>query len=712
MRLRSVQNIAWPVSIWCAAAAVFFRDFLSSGFDAIAGDPGDVRFGIFVRENFYLFLRGAAEFASPPMFFPARNTLGYSDGYLLDALVYVPSRALGADPFLSFELVCIALTLIGFASFNILVTRYGRARQPVAALVAVLFSFSNALFIKIGHPQMEEVNILPVVAILMLEAGRRSGQRFGRMAPPAFFGGLLLALLYSTGYYVAWFFSVLAAMTLLASLAIDAGPNLIRRLSGLARAYSRTAWVVLAGFAIGLIPFLRMYLPVLGEHPGRVFGEYLFFAPTFADIVNVGRENLFWGDAMDRLLTRSHFETAEVDIATTPIVLATYLLCVFGAWRGRLLVGREDRALRAAVLGSFVALLIFWVVTIKVGSISLFWLAWHVLPGASAIRTGGRELIVANAVVAAVIAIIVSRLWRDATTLARKLLIAGLLVVCVAEQINVRVNHGLSRAAQMAFLGSVPSPPVECRSFFLIATPPRNRHNQQVDAMLIAQTRGIPTLNGYSGWDPAGWSFADANKRSYKPEVWDWARRRHVTDGLCSYRIASSEWSLIRGGDEMQQPESDQDDSALPPALTRDMALDLRAGGNAAPHLVGNWSTPEELGRWTDGARAGLAISVADWNGDMVLVVTGRPFLVAQRQPRLAIRVEANGSPVATWIYLIDRDDASVTRTARIPAAMLARSPLLRIDLQIDQPASPLEMGVSDDGRKLGLFVSQIDLHP
>src|SRR5437868_4375645 len=127
----SLQPFIWIAVIWLVAAAVFFRNFLFSGFDKIIGDIGDARFDIFLRENFLQFLRGEAEFLSPPMFFPVKGTLGYSDAYLLDGLIYVPLRVVGLDPFLSFELLCVGLSLVGFVSTNILLMRFAGVRQPL-----------------------------------------------------------------------------------------------------------------------------------------------------------------------------------------------------------------------------------------------------------------------------------------------------------------------------------------------------------------------------------------------------------------------------------------------------------------------------------------------------------------------------------------------------------------------------------------------------
>ena len=63
------------------------------------------------------------------------------------------------------------LSLIGFVSFNIMLTRYASVRQPLAAVAAAVFTFSNALFISVGrHPQLLEVNFCPLVVVLALEA--------------------------------------------------------------------------------------------------------------------------------------------------------------------------------------------------------------------------------------------------------------------------------------------------------------------------------------------------------------------------------------------------------------------------------------------------------------------------------------------------------------------------------------------------------------
>ena len=351
----SARSVAWAVVVWLAAAAVFFRNFLLTGFDKIIGDAGDARLDIFLRENFLQFLRGQAEFLSPPMFFPVKGTLGYSDAYLLDALIYVPLRVVGIDPFLTFELLCIGLSLVGFVATNILLTRFAGVRQPLAALAATIFVFSNALYISMGHPQLYEVNIAPLVAILFLEAARSRISHPVWSITAAFFGGLVLALLFSTGYYVAWYFTFLSGIVLVSAAIVRFG---LRPL-GIVRAriylalVRRNVSIGVAGalgFAIGAIPFWKIYAPIVAQFSGRGYSEYE--GPFLVDLLNVSGNNIVWGGLIERLqiVPQDLLYNGEHVLAVTPVLMCTFFLCTWAVLRNRLLSDPEDRVLRSVVL--------------------------------------------------------------------------------------------------------------------------------------------------------------------------------------------------------------------------------------------------------------------------------------------------------------------------------------------------------------------------
>jgi hypothetical protein len=173
----------------------------------------------------------------------------------------------------------------------------------------------------------------------------------------------------------------------------------------------------------------------------------------------------------------------------------------------------------------------------------------------------------------------------------------------------------------------------------------------------------------------------------------------HPTDDRQLGLFVSSA-SFLSEGDSLQQAGA---------VVTPGTFVDFRPTGRGAAYQFKGWSLPEEAGTWTDGPRASLAARLVEWPADdMILQISAHPFLVKDRHPSLAVEVLANGVVVDRWSYRYPGDNGSVVRSARIPASLLAASPVLKIELQIDQPAVPAALGVSMDDRQLGLFVSSV----
>jgi hypothetical protein len=140
-----------------------------------------------------------------------------------------------------------------------------------------------------------------------------------------------------------------------------------------------------------------------------------------------------------------------------------------------------------------------------------------------------------------------------------------------------------------------------------------------------------------------------------------------------------------------------------------DNSVSFSAASHTAAFRSEGWSNAEEEGTWTDGPLAALTARLPRWDGDMVLSVTARPFLVPDKHPDLKVKVLANGTAVGQWSYDVKVDSGTVTRTAQIPAAILASSKLLAVEFRIEQPATPTALGVHpSDSRSLGLFVHQV----
>ena len=160
-----------------------------------------------------------------------------------------------------------------------------------------------------------------------------------------------------------------------------------------------------------------------------------------------------------------------------------------------------------------------------------------------------------------------------------------------------------------------------------------------------------------------------------------------------------------------REPISEADKLKILDVVIRpDTVLDFRINGNAAAYQTGGWATPEQAGTWTDGTQASIAAATSDWSdGDMILEMTAHPFLVQDRHPSLHVDVVANGTVADRWSYEYNPELDIVVTSARIPASVVSSSPVLSIELQLDQPAVPKLLGVHPtDDRNLGLSVSRM----
>ncbi len=64
-----------------------------------------------------------------------------------------------------------------------------------------------------------------------------------------------------------------------------------------------------------------------------------------------------------------------------------------------------------------------------------------------------------------------------------------------------------------------------------------NRWGQYaIDAGFIALRSGLPTLNGYSAWQPTGWNLANPQQPGYLAHVSDWIEQQRLTD-VCELDI-------------------------------------------------------------------------------------------------------------------------------------------------------------------------------
>ncbi len=692
-----------------AALILFFRPFFVSGYDAIAGNVGDNRFIIAILEHWYRFYCGLVpDFASPIFFAPERGVLGYSESLFLFSLPYSAARALGVGHYIAFQITLLVLKAIGFAGMYVLLRSVVQITRWAALVGAVLFTLSNMYYLSVGHAQLIAVVFCPVMAILLFAYHRQRAVENVRAARAWLIAlAVLEALLLFTSFYIGWFAllttGVLAVVFGLGSLLKAKSVSGLRKLAAELSRRRVDAVVGLIAFALALAPFVWVYAPTLRQTGGRRFAEALYYAAEPIDAVNVGGANAVWGKHLLSLrpdLPQRQGEH-EKERGWPPVMVLMFLgttgFCLAGSRRQVLQKAKRSGDERLAIIGAVLGTgcLLLWMISLKYGEYSPWWLVFHFLPGGSAIRVPVRINLVLNVLVITVVSIGVQRLSAFPRRIRHRslaIVLGGLVAtLLVIEHWNTTPTHAISRSAEDQLLSSVQPAPSGCDAFYVVGpADQRPFFATQIDAMFIALARGIPTINGYSGWTPTGWNLLTLGP-GYVPQAYSWARQKGLAEHLCEVDLRSGRWRHAGVLDQMQYELGD--------------LVDFKANGNALRFQAGGWWQSEPGGTWTVGNSSTLTMDLTHrTESDLSIDIEGHAFTSTNR-PVLPVSVLVNDNQVATW--MLTGAEAVVRRRVRVSNHTVS-SGKINITFVNHDPRSPADLGLSADDRKIGLALHSL----
>jgi hypothetical protein len=194
-----------------------------------------------------------------------------------------------------------------------------------------------------------------------------------------------------------------------------------------------------------------------------------------------------------------------------------------------------------------------------------------------------------------------------------------------------------------------------------------------------------------------------------------------MTAVLQEFSDAIDDWDqlTLRGTD----PALGQRLSGCADALTIGKRYRYHSGDVNRPFLGMGWSVLQPEGVWTDDVRADLFFT-SSYEGDVVAYLNASFFLPPGVET-LSLRIEGNGREVFRGTCVTGEADLvdATSGPLRIfagpgPRALvcgpirLTGTGIQQLSLHIDDPRSPLEVGLSNDDRKLGLLLHSIVLAP
>ncbi len=674
------QPVILCIALLLSLSAVFNAQLLT-GFNHLTGDRVDGLIQTSILEHWFNVLRGQAAWDTTNYFYPHRGTLAYNDGYLLYGLAYSGWRALGVDPFLSAELVNLLLRILGFAAAYQFACSVLHVSRGWATLGAALFTLSVSTYQQSAHAQVLSVALGPAVALLAARTLRALETSQSRAALGWGAAAAILASAWLlTAFYMAW---LLAFYVLLLALAALATRPEMRKCSA---AILRREWpAILAIALIGVVtaaPFLALYLPKARESGMHEFAALRPYLLDPRDTLRIGPGNLLFGWS-DSLLTEGRAATsAERIVGWPPAFLACFLAAAW-SWR-------RSPATWPAIL----AIGAVYALTLNFHGISGWWIVYHLIPGAKAIRVVARAWIMLTGPMLCIVLLWLRNLYGT-----RPLAAVVLSALLMAEQVSTGPNVALlDRAGELRHLDAVLPPPARCRAFAVVSArtdDPESDATLQTasanaNAMLIAEVAGLPTINGLSTFNPPDWNAADPSRPDYIARLTSYTRA-HGLDGVCGLDLRTGHWYGDLG---RYRPFH---------LVAIGGLLSMRADEAGGELLGTGWSSPQPWGRWA-GHRATLRFLPQGGRGAVRLTAWSVVFpSPPARTQRVAVMV--NGQTAAIWTM------------STIPAAYQALLPpdasggafevtLVNLDADCSHDA---DCAVDSSTPSLGLIAVQLD---
>jgi uncharacterized membrane protein YoaT (DUF817 family) len=284
------------------------------------------------------------------------------------------------------------------------------------------------------------------------------------------------------------------------------------------QADGRLLLAVLAGIAVSFVVFLAIYLGSYLEH--RAFPAQ--------DLLGQLREVHpgSWANP------ESFLEDVKGFYSFRPFALALVLSALVLAF-----LRDDSTARRYALWFLFVSLLIA-IAPLRIGNFSPWRLVFGWWPGLSVIRGAARIIYLYELAVVFVTAFLIARAasrvrWRIAVA-------AGVAILLLANWNSYTFQYHRPRYFfQEWVVGHVDVDP-SCRSFFIKAASARymsraddKRGLYNIDASFMALRFSIPTLNGYSAFEPEAWGLANPHLPDYLQRVNEWIER-HSLRNVCA----------------------------------------------------------------------------------------------------------------------------------------------------------------------------------
>ncbi|MBQ9245542.1 hypothetical protein IJ182_04670 [bacterium] len=185
---------------------MFSYPLLTSGWQLVPGAFDDARLINYILEHGYLYFHHEGthlSFFNISMFYPAINTLSYSDMLLGGMLIYIPIRELVNNPTTALQAWFIIVCIFNYYSMYLLLHKRFKFNIISSSVGAFIFAFGLPRENQIGHLQLflQFYMILSILAFTSLSSNK--SRLYNNIC---FLTGIILfALQIYSSFYIGWY---------------------------------------------------------------------------------------------------------------------------------------------------------------------------------------------------------------------------------------------------------------------------------------------------------------------------------------------------------------------------------------------------------------------------------------------------------------------------------------------------------------------------
>lgn len=651
---------------------------------AMPGDLGDARFNLTLLEFFYRTLiknlhGDWTSFVNAPFFYPWPLVTNFSDTFWGNGIVYALARALGCGKEAAFNVWFVAGFVFTYAAAYVVLRKLG-LRAWGASAGAFLFAFPLPMAAQFGHAQLVYRLWIPPALLTFRNFSTRRDLRGGSAC--LFFIALQLA----TSIYLGMFLVLLIASYGL-TLCLFARDRLALPSLNTLRAAGRTEWIAAGILGVaGLVLLAIVAIPY--AHVQRLYGF-----------------GWSWDRVAQGLPRPQSFLLAGVS-RIWPNVSAMFPLPL--GWEQQLFPGlsaiiplawsaasRRARARHPLALEMLGTVAILFVLTIDIGGISVFRVLYF-LPGFSALREVARIILVMMFPMAVLFGLLIDDLIADVDFRyigrASAVLLSAFLVVECSSIYHLESNPVVWRERVEALKARMPKR-MPAHAILAVSTAHANgmaKTAKRVDAIVVATSLGIRTLNGYSGNLPPTWKPL-TTCRDIVDDVRAGQRFR-AEHGFPRLQIEARNIITLGFG------SCDLTGLGREPELVLGHTYHFSSEGDGSAFEGDGFSYPEKWGTWTNAKNAFLLFSLPSAPVGPIAIVMDATALPKENGGEQVIAITANGRSCGAVAV---HPGAARTNTICPTGALRAGKNVLRLRVRFVE--RPIDLRINQDRRHLGV---------